>query len=146
MLILYRMTGLADRDAKFHLQTMNQIINTSTNSVRERVALASDGKTFNPGADGNLYFFSSMLVPALKKALLKEADCLTAIAAADAALAVEAWRAGHEGRIPDSLTDLVPEFFPEAPVDPATEKPLSIVPTATGYAIHGSGPPFTVRR
>lgn len=144
--LAYRMTGLADRDAKFYLQTMNRAISTSTNSVRERVTLVNDGKTFNTSAHGKLYFFSSMLLPALDKAFIKDADCLTAIAAADAALAVETWRAANEGRIPDSLADLVPEFFPEAPVDPATEKPLSIVPAATGYAIHGSGPLFTVRR
>jgi hypothetical protein len=144
--LAYRMTGLADRDAKFYLQTMNRIISTSTNSVRERVMLAKDGRTLNPRTHGKFHLFSSMLLPTLEKALVKEADCLTAIAAADAALAVEAWRAANEGRIPDSLADLVPEFFPEAPVDPATEKPLSIAPAATGYAIHGSGPLFTVHR
>lgn len=142
----YRMAGLADRDVAFYLRTMNRVIGTSTNSVRERVALANDGKAFDPSAHGKLYFFSSILLPPLERALVWEADCLTAIAAADAALAVEAWRAANEGRIPDSLADLVPEFLPELPVDPATEKPLSIVPTATGYAIHGSGPLFTVRR
>jgi hypothetical protein len=146
LMLAYRMTGQADRDTVFYLQTMGRIINSSTNSVHERVALANDGKTFNPRAHGKLYLFSSMLLPALEKALVKEVDCLTAIAAADTALAVEAWRAANAGRIPDSLADLVPEFFPEAPVDPATEKPLTIVPAATGYAIHGSGPLFTVRR
>jgi hypothetical protein len=144
--LTYRMAGLVDRDTRFYLQTMSRVIATSTNSVRERVALANDGKAFDPSAHGKLYLFSSLLLPALEKAFVKEADCLTAIAAADAALAVEAWRAANAGRIPDSLADLVPEFFPEAPVDPATEKPLSIVPAATGYAIHGSGPLFTVRR
>jgi hypothetical protein len=146
LMLAYRMTGQADRDTIFYLQTMGRIINTSTNSVHERVTLANDGKTFNPRNHGKFHLFSSMLLPALEKALIKEADCLTAIAAADAALAVETWLAANAGRIPDSLADLVPEFFPEAPVDPATEKLLSIVPAATGYAIHGSGPLFTVRR
>jgi len=144
--LAYRMTGLVDRDAKFYLQTMNRVISTSTNSVPDRVALANNSNAFDPSAQGSLYLFSSMLLPALEKAMLKETDCLTALAAADAALAVEAWRAVHEGRLPDSLADLVPEFFPEVPVDPATTKPLTIVPTATSYAIHGNGPLFTVRR
>jgi hypothetical protein len=147
LMLAFRMSGLASRDVRFYLSTMSTVVSTSTNRVPNRIALSNNGTTFNPRNQGNVsYILSSMLLPALDKAFIKEADCLTAIAAADTALAVEAWRAANAGRIPDSLADLVPEFFPEAPVDPATEKPLSIVSAATGYAIHGSGPLFTVRR
>lgn len=146
MMQLYRMSGLADRDMAFYLRTMNTVVTVATNSIPERVALANDPTTFDPGSHGKLYLLSSMLLPAMDKALLKEADCLTAIAAADSALAVEAFRADNSGRIPSSLSELVPVYLSEVPIDPATEKPLTIVLASAGYAIHGNGPLFTVRR
>ena len=146
MMLAYRMSGLADRDAIFYLATLNTVVKVATNRIPERVALANDATTFNPRSHGRFYILSSMLLPALNKPLLKEADCLTAIAAADAALAVEAFRANNAGRIPNSLSELVPVYFSEVPIDPATEKPLTIVLAPVGYAIHGNGPLFTVRR
>ena len=143
---LYRMSGLADRDMAFYLRTMNTVVTVATKSVRERVALTNDAAVFNPRSHGPLYMFSSILLPALEEAFGKEADCLTAIAAADAALAVEAFRAVNSGKIPSSLSELVPAYFSEVPIDPATEKPLTIVLGPVGYAIHGNGPLFTVRR
>ncbi len=146
MMQLYRMSGLADRDMAFYLRKMNTVVTVATNSIPKRVALANDPATFDPGSHKKFYILSSMLLPALNKALLKEADCLTAIAAADAALALEAFRADNSGRIPSSLSELVPVYFREVPIDPATEKPLTIFPASTGYVIHGAGPLFTVRR
>ena len=143
---LYRMSGFADRDVKFYLGPMNAAVAAGTNSVRNRVAFATDGNTFPPRSQSQFYIFSSMLLPALERAFVKEADCLTALAAADAALAVEAFRADNSGRLPGSLRELVPAYFAEIPIDPATERPLALVPGAVGYAIHANGPVFSVRR
>jgi hypothetical protein len=146
LLLLYRMSGLADRDVRFYLGAMGAAVSVATNSVPDRVALMSNAANFNPKTHGRLYIMSSLLLPALDKAFVKESQCLVAIAAADAALAVEAYRAEHAGRLPDSLADLVPRYFEHVPLDPLTEKPFSLAPAAIGYAIIGNGPVFTVRR
>ncbi len=144
--LAYRMAGLADRDAVFYLRTMSRVIATSTNSVQDRVALANDGQAFNPQAHRKFHLFSGMLLPALGKAFQNEADCLTALATADVALAVEAYRADHSNRLPNSLGDLVPTYLNEAPLDPATGKPLSLNLTPRGYVIQAGGAMFSVAR
>lgn len=144
--LAYRMAGLADRDAVFYLRSMSRVIATSTNSVQDRVALANDGQAFSPRVHGKFYFFSGMLLPALGKAFQKEADCLTVLATADVALAVEAFRADHVNRLPDSLGDLLPAYLNDTPVDPATGKPMSLNLRPTGYAIHAGGAMFSVTR
>ena len=142
----YRMSGLSDGNVKFFLRAMSAAVAISTNSVRQRLELANDGNTFAPNPPSRFYRFAWALLPALEKTFIKEADCLTTIAAADAALAVEAFRANNSGRIPSSLSELVPVYLSDVPIDPATEKPLTVIPASTGYAIHGAGPLFTVRR
>ena len=141
------MIGLASRDVRFYLGTMSEVVSVATNRVPDRVALSNDGVTFDPRNQGKLtYILSSMLLPALEKSFVKEADCLVAVTAADAALAVEAYRVDHDGRLPESLAELVPRYFEHVPLDPLTEKPLSLAPAAIGYDIVGSGPVFTVHR
>lgn len=145
LMLLYRMTGLADRDTLIYLAALNAAVAAGTNTVSARLALDKDG-TFDPRSKSKLAFLSGMLLPALGKAFQKEADCLTALAAADVALAVEAYRADHSNRLPNSLDDLLPVYSNEAPVDSATGKAMSLNLRPTGYAIHAGGAMFSVAR
>jgi hypothetical protein len=58
--------------------------------------------------------------------------------AAAAALAVERYRLRH-GRLPEKLSDLVPEFLTTAPIDPYDRKPLRYVVQKDGYTIYSIG-------
>lgn len=145
LMMLYRMSGLADRDTLYYLDTLNASVTAGTNSVPERLKLASS-TVFNPRSQHRFAILSSMLLPALGKCFDKEAECLTYVAAADTMLAVEEYRIDHQGKIPASLAEMVPDYFKTAPIDPATEGPLTITPTAKGYTIDGSGPLFQVGR
>ena len=55
-------------------------------------------------------------------------------------LAIERWRLTHNGRLPDSLKDLVPGFLPTVPLDPFDEKPLRYKKSAQGYIVYSIGP------
>lgn len=55
-------------------------------------------------------------------------------------LAIERWRLAHNGRLPDSLADLVPGFLPSIPLDPFDEKPLRYKKTEHGYMVYSIGP------
>lgn len=61
-----------------------------------------------------------------KNAMSKEAArrcCLAAIAA-------KRWSLAHRGVLPVSLTDLVPDYLPEVPLDPEISQPLRWDPTS----------------
>lgn len=60
-----------------------------------------------------------------------------------AAIAVERWRLAHNGRIPDSLNQLVPDFLPAVPTDPFDGKPLRYKKLAHGYVVYSIGHDFT---
>ena len=59
------------------------------------------------------------------------------------ALAVERWRLAHDGRLPDSLAELVPSFVPAVPVDPFDDQPLRYRKLPKGYVIYSVGPDFS---
>lgn len=145
LMMLYRMSGLADRDTLYYLSTMKACVAAATNAVPARLQLASSN-AFKPQSQHKFAILSAMLLPALGKCFDKEAECLTSVAAADSMLTVEEYRIDHQGKIPASLAEMVPDYFNAAPIDPTTESPLTITPTAKGYTIDGRGPLFHVGR
>jgi len=59
------------------------------------------------------------------------------------ALGVERWRLAHNGNVPDSLAELVPDCLPAIPNDPFDEKPLRYKKLASGYVIYSIGSDLT---
>lgn len=55
----------------------------------------------------------------------------------DAALAVERYRLDHEGRWPDSLEQLVPDYLPAVPVEPQDGQPLRYKRLEDGAVVYG---------
>jgi len=66
------------------------------------------------------------------------ADCEASSLAADAALAVELF-SRKNGRLPDELDELVPEFMEEVPLDPFDGKPLRYTVREEEYVIYSVG-------
>ncbi len=86
---------------------------------------------------------SKMLLPALGKPYLKEADTIARATAIEAALAVAEFRARHR-RLPIGVIELVPEYFSVPPVDPRSDTRLTLVPLDQGFQINGNGPMVTI--
>lgn len=63
--------------------------------------------------------------------------------AAAVAVAVERYRRDHADALPGALTDLVPEYLSEVPMDPQTEQPLLYRQERGAYVIYGVGPDGT---
>lgn len=72
--------------------------------------------------------------------LVADASNLAYMRVVQTALAIERWRLAHNGRLPDSLTDLVPGYLPTIPLDPFDEKPLRYKKSAQGYVVYSIGP------
>src|SRR5690606_15517635 len=64
-----------------------------------------------------LDLYAYVLLPSLGRAVEADFRCRTEMHLAAAALAVAAYRADNDGRWPDSLEALVPNYLPELPRD-----------------------------
>lgn len=62
---------------------------------------------------------------------------------ARSALAILRWRAAHEGQLPESLAELVPDTLPAIPADPFDEHPLRYRRLPQGFIVYSVGPDFT---
>jgi hypothetical protein len=67
-------------------------------------------------------------------AILRTAEC---------AVAVERFRAAHDGTPPATLDALVPAFIDRVPVDPFSGAPLKLRSSPGAYAVYSVGPNFT---
>ncbi len=62
------------------------------------------------------------------------------LANARTVVAIERWRLAHGGRLPESLTELVPTYLPEVPSDPFDPgRSVRYRRLPDGYVVHGDG-------
>lgn len=55
------------------------------------------------------------------------------------ALAVERWRLAHEGRLPQTLAELVPAYLPALPADPCDDQPIRFKHLPQGFVVYSVG-------
>jgi hypothetical protein len=68
-----------------------------------------------------------------------ETDTLTIDRCARLAIAIERYRRDHAGTLPASLSELIPQYLPAVPLDPAVDAPLRYRPQADAYTVYGVG-------
>jgi hypothetical protein len=68
-----------------------------------------------------------------------DADVFARLQVARTALAIERWRLSHEKRVPDSLSELVPDYLPSVPLDSFDDQPLRYRKLARGYLVYSIG-------
>jgi len=81
---------------------------------------------------------SKMLLPAITRAHLQEAQHEARIGLAQLALALKIYKA-EKGKYPDRLDDLVPEILPELPKDPFTGKDFVYKREGEGFLVYSLG-------
>lgn len=82
------------------------------------------------------HMMSSFFVPNYPRAVSAFMRDLAGLRNAQTALAIERYRAEHDGDIPDSLNALVPDYLDEVPIDPFDNKPLRFKARDTGYVVY----------
>ena len=89
--------------------------------------------------------YSLLLVPEAKLAKMfnENAQALAALANAQAAVALERWRLAHPGRLPDTLSELVPVYLTAVPLDPFDGQPVRYKKLPVGYVVYCLGLDFT---
>ncbi len=132
-------SGLYDLNHLRHLQLVRTDIKASENDslpgmLDEMQAVESRFETV-PFA----YGLAHSLLPAAPRAAELHVESFALLRTARTALAVERYRLGN-GRIPDGLAELVPEYLPELPQDPFDGNPIRYGKLENGYVVYSIGP------
>lgn len=134
MFMLYKAAGLRQRDTRIFLETMHDFIAAGTNQFPEALRLSETAeKTFEEKTQtglGRIAIFSRMLLPALTKAITKEARLAASLRAGRIALLVEKHRLQHSA-LPASLAELESTL----PVDSYDGQPFELRLENPGYRI-----------
>ena len=80
-----------------------------------------------------------MLIPSLAKTFQRDASNTAALRCAVAALGVERFRIAHDGKLPSTLAELVPQYLAAVPTDPYDGKPLRFKPLTQGFVVYSLG-------
>lgn len=84
------------------------------------------------------YLLLRLVLPAWNSAIESRDHADTELAGTRVMLAIELFRARH-GRLPEALTELVPEILPKMPLDPTTGAPFAYRVFQDGEDEHGRG-------
>ncbi|HEY2951688.1 MAG TPA: hypothetical protein VGK40_03840 [Verrucomicrobiae bacterium] len=131
-----RATGFFERDLLFFLDTMATNIAAAGLPPPKSLEFSKAASQRIIEARRKYYILSGLLLPALEKAVTRLAEDSARLRTARAALGVERYRLAHQGRLPESLAALVPNYLKEVPVDPFDGKPIRYKRLAKGYVTY----------
>ena len=129
------LTGIFERDLNFYLQVMETNIALATLPPRASLAATNVVSECSELARKKHYILSSLILPALARVAVREATTQAQLRLARTGLAVERFRTTKQ-HLPQTLSELVPEFIPAVPVDPFDGKPMRFHRLEKGYVIY----------
>jgi len=136
---LNRLTGFFDRDLLFYLKTMQKFIDAAGQPSSERFEAMKSFDADMIEARQKLYVVTAMIMPALGKCMDRDAENSARLRTAATALAIERYRLKHEGKLPETLSALVPEYLPAVPIDPFTGEALRYRKRDKGFVVYSVG-------
>ena len=140
-LAFWRITGLNDRDATKYIDIMQELMDAMELSANERLLVFdSIQKDVDSGKRGG--FITRMIWPAFGRLMQIDTRHLAHLRATQTALAVERYRL-TEGRLPQSLDNLVPAYMEVVPTDPFDGQDLKFRTLKTGFVVYSVGEDLT---
>jgi hypothetical protein len=136
--LIMKCTGFFERDLRFYLQSMQTNIYLAETYPKNISVITNCEAQIEQAGRHNFYLLSSILMPAFVSPIFKEADGVAKIRTAEVALAVEGYRR-QNGRLPENLNELAPQFLPSVPEDPYDGQPLRYHKLAKGYVVYSVG-------
>ncbi len=119
----------------FFEKAFGKIVAARQKPFPQRLESDSLGGDLVREADEQGLFALDLLLPNLGRRTSLEARCLAQLRVACAALALERFRAAHQGHYPENLYELTPDFLTSIPVDPFDGNPM---------CYHSDGNSFTI--
>lgn len=128
-------------DLAYYLDRMENIILAAKSRYPDRVHKAKAwGGDLIVGKQSN-YYLSAMLLPVLEQVVVKSGVAVAELRVAQTALAVERYRLANRNQLPESLSQLVPQYLKAIPADPFSWQPLRYKKNAPkGYTVYSVGP------
>lgn len=139
---LYRLSGLQTADQAEFLRMLADLLDICRRPPWERPAELARWESEANTSSTQWYkgrILCGMLLGSLAKGAERDLAGLAALECATTALAVERHRRSHDGKLPDSLEALVPQFLPAVPKDPFDGQPLRFVRRDKGYVVYSIG-------
>ena len=123
-LIAHRKSPAFQQDYLFYLDQMEQAVSMSTLPYPKSLEGLSEWDSKLNEAKTKGYSISGIFLPAIKLSMERMGDAVARMRMASAALAIERYRVAHANALPDSLSQLTPQFLDAVPADPFDGQPL----------------------
>jgi hypothetical protein len=130
-----RSIGIFERDLQFYLDVFDTNLVLARVGPPETLKLCAINTNLIGLARTNRFRLSSMLLQGLPRLPQKDAVAYAYSRFAQTALAIERFRSTY-GRVPEHLSELVPEFLPSVLIDPFDGQPLRFHALPKGYVIY----------
>lgn len=141
LIVPRKILGLHDRDMLGYVDLMQDHIDAVALPDHKRLAVYdSIQEAVNKGERAGL--LTRMLMPALARTLQLDVRCTAHGRAVQTALAVERYRLA-EGRLPQSLDDLVPAYIEAVPTDPFDGQDMRYRTLDAGFVVYSVGEDLT---
>ncbi|HIJ53688.1 MAG TPA: hypothetical protein HPP66_11115 [Planctomycetes bacterium] len=134
---LYRFAGLADMDAAAYLDFMNDYIKAMQLPLYQRQeAVGTVKDKFDKIS--KIHILLHLIMPAFSRVTMIDIRSSAQLRTAQAGLAIERCRLAT-GKLPDSLSNLVPTYLDAVPKDPFDGKDLRYKKLETGFVVYSIG-------
>jgi hypothetical protein len=144
-LLGYQISGLSDSDILGFLRLCEfQETHLSGGFREEREFVAAWPLARSEFVDRPFRFWSEQFVAKPDKLFLRHLEMHAGIEGARIACAVYLYRLEHDGKLPASLEELVPDYVDAVAIEPVSGKLFELTGTASGFELGGSAPVFTV--
>ena len=134
-----RAVGFWQRDLRFGIDALTTNIMLASLPSPQRFYSATNSEAIARQAQAGKYILTALLLPALQKAVERDAVHSAHVRNAVVAVAIERFRLGNGGNLPESLSVLVPSYLKELPIDPYDGKPVRYKRTDKGYVVYCIG-------
>jgi hypothetical protein len=132
-------SGIFAKDRSYFLETMTTNVDAVSLPYPARFATAQQAGAAFATTPNRLCIISRMLLPALEKFHLRDAEHTTRVRVAQTVLGIERYRLAHTNALPASLEPLVPDYLQSMPDDPCSGEKLRFKRLENGYVVYGVG-------
>ena len=140
VLPITRVTGFWQRDMRFGIDALTTNIAFARLPDPQRFHSATNSRALVTQAKRRYYIMTGLLLPALEKYALRDANHHAQLRTALVGIAIERFRLAHDGKVPGDLSSLMPAYLSQVPVDPYDGLPLRYKPTNDTYIVYSIGP------
>ena len=137
-LFFWNWSGLKAMDQLAYLRMMAGMVKAAGGSAKEMRDQPAECEREIKQAS-KVYLLTWSLAPALLRVNEEQLRMLAHLRTARAAVAVERFRAAN-GRLPDSLDELMPKWLDTVPADPFSDKPIRYRKLSKGFMTDSVGP------